>query len=100
MFGPDPVSVEVRCFVLAHGGGVVLVDTGTPARSEAIGGALARVGAAWPDVTDIVLTHTACNHRTAGCFLMMVEVGIGERRNVSGTMDAHHTNMSNTARER
>ena len=51
MLGPDPVSFEVRCFIVAEAGRVVLVDTCTPGSSEAIGGALARLGAAWSDVT-------------------------------------------------
>lgn len=62
MLGPDPVSFEVRCFVVAGMGGVVLVDTGTPGSGEAIGKALARVGASWSDVTDIVLTHHHFDH--------------------------------------
>jgi glyoxylase-like metal-dependent hydrolase (beta-lactamase superfamily II) len=62
MLGPDPVSFEVRCFVVADAGGVVLVDTCTPGSSEAIGGALVSVGAAWSDVTDIVLTHSHFDH--------------------------------------
>ena len=62
MLGPDSVSFEVRCFVVAEAGSVVLVDTCTPGSSEAIGGALARVGAAWSDVTDIVLTHSHFDH--------------------------------------
>ena len=62
MLGPEPVSFEVRCFVVADAGGVVLVDTCTPGSSEAIGEALARVGAAWSDVTDIVLTHSHFDH--------------------------------------
>jgi glyoxylase-like metal-dependent hydrolase (beta-lactamase superfamily II) len=62
MLGPDPVSFEVRSFVVAHAGGVVLVDTCTPGSSEAIGRALATVGATWSDVTDIVLTHRHFDH--------------------------------------
>ena len=62
MLGPDPVSFEVRCFVVADAGGIVLVDTCTPGSSEAIAGALVRVGAAWSDVTDIVLTHSHFDH--------------------------------------
>lgn len=62
MLGPEPVSFEVRCFAVADAGGVVLVDTGTPGSSEAIGAALAQVGAAWSDVTDVVLTHSHFDH--------------------------------------
>jgi glyoxylase-like metal-dependent hydrolase (beta-lactamase superfamily II) len=62
MLGPDPVSFEVRCFVVADAAGVVLVDTCTPGSSEAIGRALESVGTAWSDVTDIVLTHSHFDH--------------------------------------
>ena len=62
MLGPDPVSFEVRCFVVADAGGVVLVDACTPGSGEAIGRALVTVGATWADVTDIVLTHRHFDH--------------------------------------
>jgi glyoxylase-like metal-dependent hydrolase (beta-lactamase superfamily II) len=62
MLGPDPVTIEVRCFVVVGSGGVVLVDTGPPGSCEAIGIAIARVGATWSDVTDIVLTHRHFDH--------------------------------------
>jgi glyoxylase-like metal-dependent hydrolase (beta-lactamase superfamily II) len=48
--------------VVADAGGVVLVDTCTPGSSEAIGAALARLGAAWSDVTDVMLTHSHFDH--------------------------------------
>jgi glyoxylase-like metal-dependent hydrolase (beta-lactamase superfamily II) len=62
MLGPDPVTIEVRCFVVVGSAGVVLVDTGPPGSGEAIGSAIARVGATWSDVTDIVLTHRHFDH--------------------------------------
>jgi glyoxylase-like metal-dependent hydrolase (beta-lactamase superfamily II) len=62
MLGPESVSFEVRCFVVADPRGAVLVDTCTPGSSEVIGAALAKVGAAWSDVTDIVLTHSHFDH--------------------------------------
>lgn len=62
MLGPDPVTIEVRCFVVVGTGGVVLVDTGPPGTGEAIGSAIARVGATWSDVTDVVLTHRHFDH--------------------------------------
>ena len=62
MLGPEPVSFEVRCFVVADAGGIVLIDTCTPGSIEAIGAALANVGAAWSDVTDVVLTHSHFDH--------------------------------------
>ena len=50
-------------FFLSPGtAGVVLVDAGTPGSGQAIGTALAKLGAAWSDVTDIVLTHRHFDH--------------------------------------
>jgi glyoxylase-like metal-dependent hydrolase (beta-lactamase superfamily II) len=60
--GPDPVSFEVRCFVVSGPTGLVLIDTGPPGTSELIGGAIASVGADWTEVTDIVLTHRHFDH--------------------------------------
>jgi glyoxylase-like metal-dependent hydrolase (beta-lactamase superfamily II) len=62
MLGPDGVSFEVRCFVVAGSSGVVLVDTCTPGSTQAIGRALETVGAAWSDVSDTVLTHSHFDH--------------------------------------
>jgi glyoxylase-like metal-dependent hydrolase (beta-lactamase superfamily II) len=62
MLGPEPVSFEVRCFVVADAGGVVLIDTCTPGSTEAIDAALTKPGAAWSDVTDVVLTHSHFDH--------------------------------------
>jgi glyoxylase-like metal-dependent hydrolase (beta-lactamase superfamily II) len=60
--GPVPVSFEVRCFVVAGPSGCVLVDTATPGNTGSIDLALARLGAGWSDVTDIVLTHRHFDH--------------------------------------
>ena len=62
MLGPDPVSSEVRCFIIVGTDGVVLVDAGPPGTGEHIGQALERVGASWSDVSDIVLTHRHFDH--------------------------------------
>jgi len=62
MLGPDPVSIEVRSFVLVGTSGVVLVDTGPPGSAVAIDEALSRVQATWSDVTDILLTHRHFDH--------------------------------------
>src|SRR2546425_2918668 len=62
MLGPDSVSIEVRSFVVVGRGGVLLVDAGPPGSAAAIGEALARVGATWSDVSDIVLTHRHFDH--------------------------------------
>ncbi|MEO6578388.1 MAG: MBL fold metallo-hydrolase [Candidatus Limnocylindria bacterium] len=60
--GPDPLSFDVRCFLVAHPTGVVLIDTCLPGSDDLIGGALERTGAAWSDITDIVLTHAHADH--------------------------------------
>ena len=58
----DGMSFDVRCFLVPHATGLVLIDTGTPGAVEPIGAALTRVGAQWSDVTDIVLTHKHFDH--------------------------------------
>jgi glyoxylase-like metal-dependent hydrolase (beta-lactamase superfamily II) len=63
--GPHAVIIDVRCFVVPYAAGVVLVDVGPPGSVDTIEAALARVGKAWSDVTDIVLTHGHFDH--AGC---------------------------------
>ena len=74
MLGPNPVSFEVRCFVVAGPGGVVLVDT-IPGSAKEIGRAVANVGAEWSDVTDIVLTHRHFDH--TGGLAETAELAIG-----------------------
>src|ERR1700693_1892713 len=62
MLGPNSVTFEVRCFIVPAADGVVVVDTGPPGTADAIEEALGRVGAGWPDVTDVVLTHHHVDH--------------------------------------
>jgi glyoxylase-like metal-dependent hydrolase (beta-lactamase superfamily II) len=62
MLGPDPLSIDVRCFVVVGINGVVLVDAGPPGTAEVIGQTLERIGATWSDVSDIVLTHRHFDH--------------------------------------
>jgi glyoxylase-like metal-dependent hydrolase (beta-lactamase superfamily II) len=62
MLGPDSVTFEVRCFLVPRADGIVLVDVGPPGTATAIGDAIARVGGAWSDVSDIVLTHAHFDH--------------------------------------
>lgn len=62
MAGPVEISVDVRCFIVSHGAGLLLIDTGPVGSSEAIAAALDRVGAAWNDITDVVLTHSHPDH--------------------------------------
>ena len=52
MAGPEPMDFDVRCYVLPHSTGLVLIDTGMPETPERVGAALADLGAAWTDVTD------------------------------------------------
>ena len=60
--GPAPLDFDVRCFLLTHASGVVLVDVGTAGSHGAIDAGLARAGAAWDDITDVVLTHRHPDH--------------------------------------
>lgn len=62
MAGPEPMDFDVRCFLLPHSTGLVLIDTGMPETPDQIGAALAGLGAAWTDVTDVVLTHAHPDH--------------------------------------
>jgi glyoxylase-like metal-dependent hydrolase (beta-lactamase superfamily II) len=62
VLGPEAVTSDMRCFVLPHFDGVVLVDTGPPDNAATIDAALSRVGASWSDVSDVVLTHAHFDH--------------------------------------
>jgi glyoxylase-like metal-dependent hydrolase (beta-lactamase superfamily II) len=90
MLGPDPVTYEVRCFVITGADGVVLVDAGPPGSSRAIGEALGRVGATWTDVTDIVLTHNHFDH--VGGLQESAELASGARV-WAGALDAPEVPM-------
>jgi glyoxylase-like metal-dependent hydrolase (beta-lactamase superfamily II) len=60
--GPEPLDFDVRCFLVAHAKGVVLIDVGLAGSQDAIRSGLERVGAGWEDVTDVVLTHGHADH--------------------------------------
>jgi hypothetical protein len=45
--GPDPMDFDVRCFLVPHGTGLVLVDTGMPTTPATAGGTLHDFGATW-----------------------------------------------------
>lgn len=60
--GPDGVSIDVRCYLVPHSTGVVLVDAGPPNSCDTIAAGLARFHRTWSDVTDIVLTHVRFDH--------------------------------------
>ncbi|SKB87695.1 Glyoxylase, beta-lactamase superfamily II [Arthrobacter sp. 49Tsu3.1M3] len=60
--GPVELTMDVRCFLVPHTEGLLLIDTGLNGKADAIGAALDRVGAAWSDITDVVLTHWHPDH--------------------------------------
>jgi glyoxylase-like metal-dependent hydrolase (beta-lactamase superfamily II) len=62
MAGPDPMDFEVRCFLIPHPNGLLLVDTGMPDTPAALTAKLGELGATWSDVTDVVLTHHHPDH--------------------------------------
>ena len=56
--GPGPVQLDVRAYLVAHASGVILVDTGMDAGGLALGEA----GAAWPDVSHVLIAHAHRDH--------------------------------------
>lgn len=60
--GPDAIAVDVRCFLVPHAKGLLLVDAGPQGSAGPIVAALARLGAAWSDISDVVLTHSHPDH--------------------------------------
>jgi glyoxylase-like metal-dependent hydrolase (beta-lactamase superfamily II) len=62
MLGSDQVTFDVRCFIVRGGDGLLLVDAGPHGTTDLVEGALRRLGADWPDVLDIVLTHGHIDH--------------------------------------
>ena len=60
--GPDPMDFDVRCFLIAHSSGLVLLDTGVPGSTNVVAERLIGIGAAWSDVTDVVLSHDHPDH--------------------------------------
>ena len=60
--GPEPVQLDVRAYLVAHASGVILVDTGMDAGGLALDAALGEAGAAWPDVSHVLITHAHRDH--------------------------------------
>lgn len=65
MLGPEPTTLSVRAYLIPHGTGLVLVDTGMDQTGHAIDAALTGAGADWSDVSHIVITHGHPDHTGA-----------------------------------
>ena len=62
ILGPDPMTVNVRAYLVPHETGLTLVDTGLDPGGDALDLALADAGASWTDVSDVVITHAHPDH--------------------------------------
>ncbi|MGA9858671.1 MAG: MBL fold metallo-hydrolase [Solirubrobacteraceae bacterium] len=62
ILGPTPIAADVRCFLVPHDSGVLIVDAGPPGSAPALARGLEALGAVWSDVTDVVLTHSHFDH--------------------------------------
>lgn len=60
--GETELDFDVRCFVIRHRSGLVLLDAGLPGSGPLIELVLKRLGAGWTDVTDVVITHGHPDH--------------------------------------
>jgi glyoxylase-like metal-dependent hydrolase (beta-lactamase superfamily II) len=60
--GPGPMEFDVRCFLVPHPDGLVLVDTGVAGSKAAIDSVLSRIGVTWGDITDVILSHHHPDH--------------------------------------
>lgn len=60
--GPDPMDIDVRCFLITHPSGIALIDTATPGSTAQIENALTDLGATWADLSDILLSHDHADH--------------------------------------
>ncbi len=60
--GPDPVTLDVRAYVVPHSSGLVLVDSGMDVTGGALDSALMHAGATWSDISHVVITHAHPDH--------------------------------------
>jgi glyoxylase-like metal-dependent hydrolase (beta-lactamase superfamily II) len=60
--GPEPVTLDVRAYLVSHASGVILVDTGMDPHGHDLERALGQVGAAWSDISHLVITHEHPDH--------------------------------------
>lgn len=65
--GIEPL--EVRCFLVSHGDGLILIDAGVAddvkngkGSIEQIEAALAKSTASWADISDVIVTHAHADH--------------------------------------
>jgi glyoxylase-like metal-dependent hydrolase (beta-lactamase superfamily II) len=77
MLGPESVKLDVRAYLAPHAAGLVLVDTGMDASGAALDQALERLGAAWSDVSQVVITHGHPDHTGAVDHVRQVAPGAG-----------------------
>ncbi|RKS75714.1 glyoxylase-like metal-dependent hydrolase (beta-lactamase superfamily II) [Motilibacter peucedani] len=62
MAGPAGVELDVRAYLVASEDRVVLVDTGMDPSAEGVAAGLVELGAAWAEVSDVVVTHYHPDH--------------------------------------
>ena len=60
--GPEPVTLDVRAYLVTYASGVILVDTGMDASGDALDAALGEAGAAWSDVSHVLISHAHRDH--------------------------------------
>ena len=60
--GPEPMTLDVRCYAVAQPSGIVVIDTGMPDAADGIADAVDALGGTFADVRDIVLTHLHMDH--------------------------------------
>ena len=62
ILGPDPMTVNVRAYLVPHETGLTLVDTGLDPGGDALDLALAHAGASSTDVSDVMITPAHPDH--------------------------------------
>lgn len=65
ILGPAAAALDIRAYLVRHGSGLVLVDTGMDRGGTAIDAALEGAGATWSDVSHVVITHGHPDHTGA-----------------------------------
>ena len=65
VLGPDETILDIRAYLVPHHTGLTLVDTGMARSGHALDQALSDAGAAWTDVSEVVITHAHPDHTGA-----------------------------------